>query len=527
MIIKSLKIRGFKGFENEYYVEFNDKKTVIEGENFKGKTSIGEAICWCFLGTNLFGNDKTINIINKNSNTACCELNFIDNDGMEHTIIRSKGKENIAILDGKKASVEILSKFYYEKKVFLSVYNPYYFSSLEPKDQRELLRGILPTIDYRDAFNLLSQSEREILVEPRMDLNGFIKNARTEIKELDKEESNLEGKRQYANSIVVSHIGEEKNFEQEGMLAALEREYELALKSISGDTKKEMKLRLDELTKKIEKYTNELENLREDYKKEQKILDNIAKDDSVCPVCNSKIVDSEKVLELKESHKKSLKEITKNGKETEIELKNLKAQKNILDIKCNSLNPNSEKEELLSKLQEKISRLKLEKEDIQKNNYEVQTKRKAVEKAKQDIEVINKALDEVKGTRIILNNQISTATSLNNLIIKKQMEQVQEYLDRVELVFFKVDKTTGEIKDDYKIFYDGKEFNVLSLSEKIRATLEISNLINKIVGLNAPTFIDNSESITHYNNKFDNQVILAKVVEGQALFVNKGLELVG
>ena len=73
----------------------------------------------------------------------------------------------------------------------------------------------------------------------------------------------------------------------------------------------------------------------------------------------------------------------------------------------------------------------------------------------------------------------------------------------------------------YKIFYDGKEFNVLSLSEKIRATLEISNLINKLVGLNAPTFIDNSESITHYNREFDNQIILAKVVENQKISVEK------
>ena len=115
--------------------------------------------------------------------------------------------------------------------------------------------------------------------------------------------------------------------------------------------------------------------------------------------------------------------------------------------------------------------------------------------------------------------QIFVATTLNNLIIKEQLNIVSEYLDRVNLVFSKVDKTTGEIKDDYKIFYEEKEFNVLSLSEKIRAALEISNLINKIVGLKLPTFIDNSESITHYNNKFDNQIILAKVSKNKELSV--------
>ena len=112
------------------------------------------------------------------------------------------------------------------------------------------------------------------------------------------------------------------------------------------------------------------------------------------------------------------------------------------------------------------------------------------------------------------------------MIVKKQMDMVKSYLNRVKIVFSKVDEETGEIKDDYKIFYDDKEFNVLSLSEKIRATLEISNLINKIVGLNAPTFIDNAESITHYNDEFDNQVIIATVVKDQELFIKRKLKLV-
>ena len=67
MIIKNLIIKGFKGFEEEYHIDFDKDMTLIEGDNFQGKTSIGEAICWTFLGCNLFGNDKTVNVINKNS----------------------------------------------------------------------------------------------------------------------------------------------------------------------------------------------------------------------------------------------------------------------------------------------------------------------------------------------------------------------------------------------------------------------------------------------------------------------------
>ena len=52
MIIKSIKIKGFKGFKDEYFLELDEEETTIMGENFQGKTSIGEAICWCLLGCN-------------------------------------------------------------------------------------------------------------------------------------------------------------------------------------------------------------------------------------------------------------------------------------------------------------------------------------------------------------------------------------------------------------------------------------------------------------------------------------------
>lgn len=516
MIIKSIKMKGFKCFKDECFIEFNKERTIIEADNFQGKTSIGEAICWCLLGTNLFGNDKTINIINNNSRTAYCELKFVDNNLIEHTLIRMKGAENIVLLDGKKVNAEILSQYYYNKKVFLSIYNPYYFSALEPKEQRDLLRQILPTIDYRDAFNLLSQNEREILVEPRIDLNGFIKNARQELKELEKEQENLEGKKQYANSIINLEIGEEQKFYHEGMLMALKQEYECALKSCSTDERKNIESKLAVIDESINDNMKSLDNLRKQYKESKEVIENIRKRASICPVCNSK-VNEKKSNEIIENQTKILATIIKNAKENESRLNELQNQRKVLNKQYIDLDSNNKKEKLIIELREKISRLVLEKENIQKNNYEVKTKKMSLEKSKKDMETIDKALNEVIATQLILKNQITTAISLNYLIIRQQMDMVKEHLNKVEIVFSKVDKDTGEIKDDYKVFYEGKEYNVLSLSEKIRAVLEISRLINNVVGLNIPTFIDNSESITHYDSNFDNQLILAKVVERENL----------
>ncbi len=514
MVIKSLVMKGFKGFHEEYTVDFDENQTVIEGENYQGKTTIGEAICWCFLGCNLFGNEKTANLINNNSNTAYCQITFIDNDGVEHTLYRSKGKENSIILDNRKADVEMLSKYYLSKKIFLSVYNPYYFSSLEPREQRDLLREILPSINYEDAFQLLDKSEQNILGYPRIDLNQFMKSAREDIKELEKEENNFLGKIQYANSIINNSSEDEKVFQDQTYLDSLEKEYNYILNNNKFESKSEVKVKLDDIETTIIKKEEEFQKLEKQAKEQKKIIDDIEENKSICPLCKSEI-DKLSSNQIKTKTIEILNELMANKSDLLSEIKNLKAQKAIYTIKYNFAT--NDKDIKLLALNEKITKLKLEKEEIQKFNYEIQANKKAKEKAKEDLKLLNKSLEENRNEKEMLKMQIEVAKSLNMKIIEKQIEMVKEYLDKVKLVFYKVDQDTGEIKDDYKMLYEDKEYNVLSLSEKLRASLEISNLINEKVGLNGPTFIDNSESITHYNKEFKNQVIFAKVVEKEKL----------
>ena len=514
MIIKSLVMKGFKGFQEEYTVDFDEKKTVIEGENYQGKTTIGEAICWCFLGCNLFGNEKTANLINNNSSTAYCQIIFIDNDGVEHTLYRSKGKENSVILDNRKADVEMLSKYYLSKKIFLSVYNPYYFSSLEPKEQRELLSVILPTIDYQEAFELLDKSDQNILEYPRIDLNQFMKNAREDLKELEKEKNNFLGKIQYVNSIINSPIEQEKEFINQDYLNSLEKEYNSILNDKKIKSKSELEIEKNEIEKNLSKKEIELQKIDKQSRELKKTIDDIENNKNICPLCKSEI-DNDNIRQIKLISIEKLNELMKNKNDLSSEINNLKVKKSIITIRYNF--STDDKETRLAKLSEKITKLKLEKEEIQKFNYEIQANKKAKEKAKEDLKLLNKSLEENRNEKEMLKMQIEVAKSLNMKIVEKQMEMVKECLDKVKLVFYKVDQGTGEIKDDYKLFYNDKDYNVLSLSEKIKASLEISNLINERVGLKGPTFIDNSESITHYDKEFKNQVIFAKVVEKEKL----------
>lgn len=104
---------------------------------------------------------------------------------------------------------------------------------------------------------------------------------------------------------------------------------------------------------------------------------------------------------------------------------------------------------------------------------------------------------------------IDAAKQYNSIKLKKQSEQIKPYLDKVVIQFEKLTKE-GELKDDFKIVYEDKEFNKLSASEKIKAGLEIANLLMNIQDLHFPIFVDDTESI-NVVPELDTQMIKARV----------------
>ena len=98
-------------------------------------------------------------------------------------------------------------------------------------------------------------------------------------------------------------------------------------------------------------------------------------------------------------------------------------------------------------------------------------------------------------------------------MIDEQMKKVRQYLDKVTIEFSKVDEETGEILDIYNIKYNGREYEKLSRSYKLRADLEIAQLINKVTKINSPIFIDDAESITDIQTSIESQIIISIVLK--------------
>ena len=93
-------------------------------------------------------------------------------------------------------------------------------------------------------------------------------------------------------------------------------------------------------------------------------------------------------------------------------------------------------------------------------------------------------------------------------------------MNRVSISLYDVVKSTGEVKDVFRFEYNGRRYARLSLSEKIRAGMEVSELMKRLTGRNYPVFADNMESVDDLNNvRPTGQVIMAKCVSRTELNV--------
>ncbi|WP_317380682.1 AAA family ATPase [uncultured Intestinimonas sp.] len=120
---------------------------------------------------------------------------------------------------------------------------------------------------------------------------------------------------------------------------------------------------------------------------------------------------------------------------------------------------------------------------------------------------------------IAKKNELLTALSS---YIAERVRQRFDHLDlnRVSISLYEVSKTTAEVRDVFKFNYEDRPYVILSLSEKIKAGLEVSELLKKIAGINYPVFIDNGESVPVIDNvRPSGQTFISQVVKNEQLRV--------
>lgn len=167
-----------------------------------------------------------------------------------------------------------------------------------------------------------------------------------------------------------------------------------------------------------------------------------------------------------------------------------------------------EETEELNRLQNQLVELNAQVEVLSK---QVQASPAASEKQEQEIVRMQAEIKEKKEILSALSFFISKRVEINFSKLK---------MNRVAISLYDVVKTTGEVKDVFRFTYQGRDYICLSHSEKIRAGLEVAELIKRLLGVQYPTFIDDVESVPVIDNvRPTGQVFIAKVVKGAALQV--------
>jgi len=229
MVIKSIALKNFKNHK-DLSINFNDRHTVIYGDNGTGKTSIGEAITWCLTGANLFGTENVTNKLITMGEDEMAVTLVIEKDGKEYEIIRSKKKSEMEItINGiKSTQMDIYTQFIQDKDIFFSVFNPLYFTGLAPRDAKTILYKVLPEVSNEEVFKELSPEVAEALKKNGFNnANTFIEKQREILKDWEEGLLKSQGNIEILKQILNAKIPEMKSFDETQLKALEEKLLEL------------------------------------------------------------------------------------------------------------------------------------------------------------------------------------------------------------------------------------------------------------------------------------------------------------
>ncbi len=501
IIFKSLKLHNFKS-HRDLSVEFGDL-TEITGDNAKGKSSILESISWLLYGTDTLGSklDPTPIGYDYDEVNADLLLNVDDKDVLlGRGLVKGKAKYYINEVPSKATEFNELVASLFDKELFLSLFNPSYFFTLHWEKQRAMLLQYVPAPINKEVLAALPGPQSDKLGE-------LLK--KNSLEDLDKIH------RENKNKMDKAHIAAQSRTKtlQEQLQNSPWQNKEIDIASAQADIEK-LNAEINEVQKKVasaDENNRKINDLQARIKSLLEQRDRMKqrfpalRDEPIedtCRVCKQplqgesiKAAEADKQKRISD-FKKEYDDIVTLRKELESEL----AELEFIDIseQLDKLKTYEQaRQALVDAIREKEQREKLEQE---------------IEKAKADEQVM---LESLRESTFILDAIKAFRAKKAEL----QAAKVQSLFETLSIRLFDELKN-GEIKPSFEIEYDGRPYSKLSLSEGIRAGLELRDVLRDQSGVTAPCFIDNSESITHFKRP-NGQLIVSRVVAEQELQIKR------
>lgn len=598
--VRSLTVKGFKGFADETTFSFGDMNT-ITGHNGQGKTSIADAIAFAITGVPFYGGAKLDHLYFQNARDILVDMEFADETGAVRRLTRQRVNDNMDILlDGRRITQRDLTVMFMERDLFLSMFNPRYFIDVLGSKGRDLLERYLPEVPHEKIMSALSSHDRELLEDQQfLSAEAFAKKLREEISQLDRDMIYNQGKRDLQADQVKERAGQLTEKQQRhAQLTAEANELEARrttgfdgsslnekLPDLYARHEELLKEKPDgpELTQEVDaqiqaaaqaleqirareyqsQYTKQLadtqariEGLRREVSRQRHILSGL-KPGVQCPMCKQTVTE-ETLPQVRKEFTVSVNELCRQGQAQTGQLKELQE----LDAKARAVFEQFRQEDAakanaaLSALKEKRGRMV---EDSQDKSAERQKEidRLHAEIQNTELDLEYGLLSPEEGERLRRIKEELTALSAEIRVLTEQdqadpaaeldiapletakkekqalLSAVASYIarrvelrlsklqmNRVSISLYSVMKTTGEVKDSFKFVYEDRPYICLSGSERIKAGLEVAELLKSLVGVNFPVFIDDAERVPVIDNvRPTGQIFIAQVVKGARLTV--------
>lgn len=154
MALKTITMEDFLGKKVTH--SFYTKNRVV-GANGAGKTSIKEAICFLFNGTDSTGTRNPQHLISKDKDT--CKVTVVTDKAEISRTLTRKGNGTLKLLRNgvsQTLSQEEMETMVASTDLFLSVFIPGYFLRLKTEKQHKIISEISPKIDRVELIEKLS-----------------------------------------------------------------------------------------------------------------------------------------------------------------------------------------------------------------------------------------------------------------------------------------------------------------------------------------------------------------------------------
>lgn len=497
MIIKfkSLVLQNFKS-HRDLTVEFGDT-TQINGDNAEGKSTIGESITWLLYGNDLQGSKLDPSPVTYEADNTLAELLFnVDGKNvlLGREIAKGRNKFYVNEVPSKATEFNEVVEQLFDKDLFLSLFNPNYYFTLHWEKQRGMILEYTTAPTNKEVFKELPKPQAEKLAElvKKHSLEDLDKIHRANKTKLDKAYIAAQSR---TKTLKEQFNEQAPTVPLESLQAELSQfvKKRNAIEKIT-DAAQDTNYKINALQNQINSLAHERDNIREQYDrlKAEQIQD-------TCRVCKQTLQDE--AIESVKADKEQRTDQVRNQFQEAVN------KRKALEEKLQSLGyvDVSEQLEKARALQEKINPIE----------HEI-AKHKQLKSLEEQVVEAEAAEEETLSS---LNDSVFIIDAIKAFHAKEaelQAQKVQDLFENLSIKLFDVVKTTGELKPTFEIMMDGKEYKKLSLSESIKAGLELRDVLSEQSNLVAPCFVDNSESITKFREP-NGQLIMAKVVAGQEL----------